>query len=255
MKKNFSALTLFLAALLIPAIPAQSRNTQELWNKFLEKAQTSTAPRTGKLPGRFFGARDAARVAAFEEPWKYRAATYELHYADSAALARTVYGLAVHARDIEPSVSRERFVAGVQGWHYSVPQICAWLNAVFDGAEATPEELALAGFLIKDGVLTLKNGSFVPGPTIKHVLAAAPGKKRSFRNNLLHERIHVFWDENAAFRKTAETRWNRMTEEERTSARQSLKQYADNPPQILEEWAVRQVESGALSLDDLRLWP
>lgn len=257
MKKFFLVPIFISALLLIPGVPAQSENTQTLWNKFMEKARgtaVSASPNgISGCPGRFFGARETARVAAFEENWKYRAATYELHYADSAALARTVYGLALHAGDIDTSVSRERFIAGVQGWHYSVPQICVWLNEVFNGTMTQPEELVLVGFLIKDEVLVLKNGSFVPGSKIRHVLAAAPGKKRSFRNNLLHERIHVFWDENEEFRKEAKARWNSMTEEEQAHARQSLKQYADNPSQILEEWAVRQVESGAMQLDALQL--
>ena len=47
-------------------------------------------------------------------------------------------------------------------------------------------------------------------------------------------------------------RWNSMTEEERTNIHQKPQQYANAPLHILEEWAARRVESGAMRLDAMQ---
>jgi len=153
-------------------------------------------------PGRIFWARTEASCRNFAAPWRYREHAYELHYDDSRSLARASYALALHARDIDLSLPVEKFLGGLLGFHYSVEQICAWLNDVTAGRGPDPalDEAVLAGLLLSDRVIAFHKGRFTPTGRVRHVLAASAGKKRSFDSVLLHERLHVFWDEDAAFR-------------------------------------------------------
>lgn len=193
-----------------------------------------------------------AGAAAFAHAWKFRKQTYELHFDSRQTLGRTVYDLALHSGDIPPSVSRERVEAGVEGFHYGIQQVCSWLNAVFEGQRETPvrETLLFMGYLLRDQVVVLRDGIFEPGKEIKHVLAAAEGRKRSLEENLNHERLHVFWDEDPAFQKQARKAWNALSSSARKAEQDKLKQYADNDALRLEEWAVREAQAHRILLKD-----
>lgn len=223
-----------------------------LWDAYLTLARNTPHAPVPQCPGRLLGGAQTG-LAAFSHAWKYRKTTYELHFDSRQALGRTVYDLALHSGDIAPTVSRERVEAGVEGFHYGIDQICAWLNDLFAGKRETPvrETLLLIGYLLQDQVVVLKEGRFVPGGTIGHVLAAAEGKKHSLQENLQHERLHVFWDEDPAFMKQARKAWITLPASRQEEVRKRFKQYADNEELRLEEWAVREAQAGRLTLDGL----
>ena len=209
-----------------------------------EKKETAAGV-TGAAPGRIFGPATDEMKALHANAWRYRAVTYELFYGDSQELARTVYGIALHAGDIDASLSPERFIKGARGYHYSVGQMCDWINDLMRKKEAEPrfDELVLLGLLLQDRVVTVREGRFVPTGTIKHVLGAAPGAKRSFADNLRHERLHIFWDENADMRRQTEEKWRALNAAEKDKARKALAQYAQgNEEQLIEEWAIYNAE-------------
>jgi hypothetical protein len=196
-------------------------------------------------PGRIFWDRTEASCHSFTAPWRYRESTYELHYDDSRFLARISYALALHARDIDLSLPVEKFLGGLLGFHYSVDQVCAWLNDVTTGHSPDPalDEAVLAGLLLGDRVIVFRKGRFAPAGRVRHVLAASAGKKRSFASTLLHERLHVFWDEDAAFRESMNKEWQIMPAERKAAEKKALGRYAsDNESQLMEEWAIRQAE-------------
>ena len=209
-----------------------------------EKKETAGVA-AGAAPGRIVGPATDEMKALHANAWRYRAATYELYYGDSQELARTVYGIALHAGDIDASLSPERFIKGARGYHYSVGQMCDWINDLIRKKEAEPrfDELVLLGLLLQDRVVTVREGRFVPTGTIKHVLGAAPGAKRSFADNLRHERLHIFWDENADMRRQTEKKWQALSAAEKDKARKALAQYAQgNEEQLIEEWAIYNAE-------------
>lgn len=202
-------------------------------------------PKPAATPGRLLGTVTPEREKDFIRPWRYRDITYELHFETPLALARTVYSLALHAQDVDKSLPLEKFLNGVLGYHYGTRQICDWINDTvankFPAAEL--DEYALLGMLLKDAVITIRNGIFVPAGKITHVLAAAPGKNRTFAVNLRHERLHCYWDEDREFRDKAQAQWNALSEAERADAVSKLGRYAQgNKNQLLEEWAVHQSE-------------
>ena len=157
----------------------------------------------------------------------------------------------MHAGDISANLPREKFYSGVLGFHYSVSQICAWLNAVMAGQQGlSAEEGGFVGLLLQDGVVAVANGRWQQGSAITHVLAAAPGKKRTFAANLHHERLHVFWDEDEAFRTRETGAWNGLSQAERDEQREKLKQYNQkNEAQLVEEWAVVRAENSNMPLE------
>ena len=202
-------------------------------------------------PGRLFRAGTEENRRSFAEPWRYREHAYELHYDDSRSLARVSYALALHARDIDQSLPVEKFLGGVLGFHYSVDQVCAWLNSVTAGTSPDPalDEAVLAGFLLSDRVISFRQGRFAPAGRVRHVLAASAGKKRSFDSTLLHERLHVFWDEDAAFRERMIKEWQALPEERKAAEKKRLSRYAgDNEAQLLEEWAIHHAERTHMDL-------
>lgn len=224
--------------------PCPAELSPALWDSYLALAHNARPASFSLCPGRLL--RNAQTgAAAFSHAWKYRKTTYELHFDSRQTLGRTVYDLALHSGDIPPTVSRERVEAGVEGFHYGITQICAWLNDVFAGKRETPvrETLLFMGYLLQDQVVVLKEGRFIPGEKIGHVLAAAEGKKRSLEENLNHERLHVLWDEDPAFVKQVRKAWDALPEAERERERNRFKQYADNEELRLEEWAVREVQA------------
>ena len=202
-------------------------------------------------PGRLFRAGTKESRRAFAAPWRYREQTYELHYGDSRSPARLSYALALHARDIDLSLPVEKFLGGLLGFHYSADQICDWLNDVTAGKSPDPalDEAVLAGMLLSDRVISFRQGRFAPTGRVRHVLAASSGKKRSFDSTLLHERLHVFWDEDAAFRERMSVEWQALPEERRADGKKALSRYAgDNEAQLLEEWAIQEAERTHMDL-------
>jgi hypothetical protein len=245
-----------LVFLVLLGIPAQGGILEDMWNKYAPAGRQDPAREERKTPGRILGALSEERETIFAFPWRYRSLTYELHYEDSEALARTVYGIALHAGDIDRSLDPEKFVGGVLGYHYKTQQICDWLNAV--GKKNVPDpapdpamdELLLVGLLLQDRIIGLENGRFSPSGTVSHVLAAAPGKKRPFSVNLRHERMHIYWDEDDTFREKAMHDWEKLSGEEKEQALKKFSRYAkNNERQMIEEWAISRAESSSMSLE------
>ena len=148
--------------------------------------------------------------------------------------------MAIYAGDVDSSLDPQKFIEGVLGYHYRVTQVCAWLNAVVSKKTSSPEldEENLIGVLLSDGVIAIKGGNFVPTGKYSHILAASQGKKRPFSDNLRHERLHVFWDEDSVFRERAQ------------KIRKTLHQYAqENEAQLVEEWAVKRAETSRMSIE------
>lgn len=219
-----------------------------LWDNYLAMAKSEISVDSSHYPGKNF----VSTSAKFTDDWKYRKNTYEIHFNDKRKLGRTVYDLALHSGDISSEISLKKVEAGVEGFHYDIAQICSWLNDVFSNKrDINPDSFEFICYLIKDSVVTLKDGNFVAAGKIKHVLAAAEGKKRSFQQNLLHERLHVYWDEDEVFKKSAQKRWNTLSQQEKDTVNQKLKHYADNMKLRLEEWAVREAEQKKILLDKL----
>jgi hypothetical protein len=226
----------------IPQSP--SSEVQRAWEHYVGKVLSPAVREDG--PGRCVG--EDARLAVFmrKSAWKYRVGTYELYFASSPVLARSVYGLAMKSGDVDEAMPLDRFEKGVRGFHYSVAQVCAWIDTVLadDRAVHTDEERRLMRWLLNDGVIRIVDGKAVPGGTVKHVLGAAPGKKRGFEINLRHERLHVFWDEDAAFSGQYRRKWEAMSAGEKQAIRKSLSAYSQsNEAQLMEEWAIFQAEN------------
>lgn len=243
-----------------PRPPASSESSPpsssaEPWSRYFAKTEPTLHKGGPGLPGRIFGQEGgdtAERLKAFAWAWRYRPVTYELHYANGRDLARAAYGLALHSGDIDPGMTLARLSAVARSHHYSMTQVCDWLNAAFAGRfkALSQEELVLVGFLIQDGALRVQNGAFVPAGLITHILAAAPGKRQSFAQSLGHERLHVFWEQSAPFRNAAAQLWQALPEEESTRVRKELAPYAETEARLIEEWAIRETEAGRLSPEE-----
>lgn len=224
-----------------------------LWDKYLHLAQQAETQQAeikinySLYPGKIFVEEN---TDLFTSNWKYRNTTYEIFFASKQKLGRTVYDLAIFTGDIPVSTSLERVEAGVEGFHYSIDQICSWLNSVFYKTNKTPAQdtFTFISYLLQDEVVQLKNGVFVPSK-MKHVLAAAQGRKRSLEQNLKHERLHVYWDEDTAFKETAQQKWNNLSQDEKNTLQEKLKQYSNNEEVRLEEWAVREAEKNAIPVE------
>jgi hypothetical protein len=185
------------------------------------------------------------RAAAALPPWPWRQYGYELYFASSAELARSIYGLALETGDVAADMTLERFERGAQGFHYSLDQICRWAENLLSGRTSprTGEERRLLDRLLLEGVLICRERKVVPGGAIHHVLGAAKGKKRSLADNLAHERLHVLWDEDKTFRNAGLSRWQALDGEEKQAVRASLPGYSpENEAQFVEEWTVREAE-------------
>lgn len=76
-----------------------------------------------------------------------------------------------------------------------------------------------------------------PSGPVRHVLGAAPGHKRTFGDNLRHERLHIRWDEDPGFREKSEKQWAALSDDQKAQARRQLPQYPAEA-QLIEEWAV-----------------
>lgn len=239
-----SAVTFFPATLQAEITP------RLLWNNYLNLAQKQSEYSNSALyPGRLLTDSDTE----FLSDWKYRKVTYEIHYDDKRTLGRAVYDLALHSGDIPLDTSLSRVESGVEGFHYDINQICLWINDVLTQKRngITAESCQFIVFLLQDKIIFVENNTVKPNKDINHVLAVAKGKKRSLQQNLLHERLHVYWDEDEVFKKTAQKKWNALSLQEKESANQKLKHYADNAELRLEEWAVREAEQNKILLEKL----
>lgn len=216
----------------------------DVWQHYISKME-SFFPIMPSGPGRSVGDAASLQLVAASAHWKWRPVVYELYFESAPELARSVYGLALDMNDIDRDMPLNRFERGGQAFHYDVSQICRWINNVLHERVPvnTPQERRLIDWLFSDGVVDIKGGLAVPGEKVRHILGVAGGKKRSFAINLVHERLHIVWDENEDFRNDAKKRWQTLSEKEKQSVYESLPGYSkDREEQIVEEWAVREAE-------------
>lgn len=201
-------------------------------------------------PGEIHGEPQGKGESAFSYQWRYRPQTYEMHFQHPEDLSRRIYALALAAGDISPTLPREKFYKSVNGFHYSAIQIADWLNQTRTSDMAlTREENEFVGELLKAGIIVIGKDGYLPGNDIKHVLGAAPGKERTFAQNLLHERLHVFWDETPSMRDEAVEAWRKQTESEKSAALQRLKNYnLKNENQLIEEWTILEDEENGFNI-------
>ena len=198
-----------------------------------------------EFPGWMAGQWETPPDALLRSPWPYRSQVYEVLFPDRALLGRTIYGLAIYAGDVDGTMDRERFEGGVQGFHYSLDQVIGWANeTLWNRKQFLPEEKDLLNHLVQDGVLVKQGGLFAQAGNIKHILGAAPGRRRTIDLNLTHERIHVLWELDPDFRARLTQRWQSLTEEEKEAVYSRLSGYnRENTVLIIEEWAVRETEA------------
>ena len=226
-----------------PDIERLYKKYENLLDKY--KVPSPPAVKNTECPGWITGNWAEPPQDLFCQKWPYRRDTYEIFFSEKKEIARAIYGLALFTKDLDRSVTLERFERGAGGFHYSIGQMTSWANAVLQGVQPlyTDEEKALLDKLVADYVLVRVNGRYVSIGLVAHVLGVAPQKKRSLSLNLNHERLHVLWDENSKFRETAIQKWRGMTDTEKQAVYKKLKGYnPENEMQIIEEWAVRQHE-------------
>jgi hypothetical protein len=232
---------------LIAAATRADAGIHPLWNKYLTLYQERQAERPAKpdahaFPGRITGTWSEQPRDLFRTAWPHRSGSYELLCPNTRLLARLVYGLALHTRDLQTTVTLQRFERGAQGFHYDAAQVAAWANDLLNGQAAlnAGEELLFLGWLVQDGVLRIEDGRLEPAGRVGHVLGAAPGPSRSLERNLAHERLHVLWDEDPAFRTTNINAWETLSEDEKQGVYAELTGYdRSDAQQVIEEWAVR----------------
>ena len=231
---------------------AGAPDIERLYKKYQSVLDQYKAPsppaavRDAECPGWIVGDWAEPPKELFCQKWPYRRTTYEIYFSEKKEIARSIYGLALFTKDLDPSVTLERFERGAGGFHYSIGQITSWANAVLQGVQPTytDEEKTLLEKLVADYILIRINGRYVSIGLAAHVLGVAPQTKRSLSLNLNHERLHVMWDENPKFREGAIAKWRTMSETEKQAVYSSLKGYnPENEMQIIEEWAVRQHEN------------
>jgi len=219
-----------------------------------QQQKQPSASIAGNCPGRVIGQASDEMHSAFTENWPFRSASYELYFTEKEQLAKTVYSLALFTGDIDSSILLEKFVKGVQGYRYSVGQVCDWLNSFFFKSDVaslapSPDELSLVGYLLQDRIIRLEGKRFVSTGEVRHILAASSGKKRSFDLNLRHERLHVIWEESKTFCQNSLDQWSRISDEEKKGIRKTLHVYSDkNETDIVKEWAVRNAEQTPTSI-------
>lgn len=194
-------------------------------------------------PGRIIGNPPPySGVSAFDYAWQYRFKTYELVFENATDLAAMIFSLAISAGDVSPDTPKAKFLKGVSGFHYSIDQILEWLNT--KGQELSSDEQSLRDYLLKDKVIAKTGDVYVKSSAkIDHVLGCAKGKKRTYEQNLCHERLHVLWDLDFEFKQKFTAQFEDMALQEQMAIFKSMPQYnQDNLPQLLEEWAVGEAE-------------
>lgn len=245
MNKSISLL-LGAAADVLLLQPAQSQILDEILGHGAVGVISSQRPARPavavKFPGRLLGgATDHEGLYSFKASWKYRSDTYELVFARGEDLARCIYSLAIHAGDISADTKPERFYRGVSGFHYSIDQVVSWLNHTA-AADLSADEQKFIQMLYDDKVISLSGGRY-QAANIGHILGSAPGLKRSYEQNITHERLHVLWDCDAGMKAKFTNQFKALSAEEQAAVRQSLKQYnQSNEAQLIEEWAIAQAE-------------
>lgn len=146
MKKN---ILLFSCIALLAASPCSAGMLESLWNKYIptEDGRPLSPPPS---PVDIQKKNSVELLGTFTHNWKYQSTTHELFYEDHRALARSIYGLAIYAGDVDSSLDPQKFIEGVLGYHYRVTQVCAWLNAVVSKKTSSPEldEENLIGVLL-----------------------------------------------------------------------------------------------------------
>jgi len=220
---------------------------QGLWEKYSTLPnETEKAPESHQYPGRIIGEWPEKPGRLYFADWPYRGKTYEVFFSQKRELGRMIYGLALFARDIDRSITLQKFEKGAQGFHYSIAQVVNWANVVLQGKLKfnTKEEFILLYWLMEDEAISLVGGKWAETGRIKHILGVTPGRKRSLKLNLNHERVHVIWDEEPTFQEKYTKKWNKLSESKTEEILKDFKSYDQtNIIQIIEEWAVRQNES------------
>ena len=200
-----------------------------------------------RAPGRLPVNATPAMRALFFAPGPVRPLTYEILFPQQRMLGLAVFSLALHAGDVPKDTNPQRFYKGVQGFHYSVEQVCAWRATLPHALAPLPPEavegaLWLARMLEQDQVIHKVADSWQGRGNVLHVLGAARGEKRTLARNLRHERLHTLWDEDEDMRKEARAAWETLSPPEQQKAVHALKGYAADAALLLEEWAVRRLE-------------
>jgi hypothetical protein len=238
-----------------PVIDDEPTDFKALFKKYWElsrnrnEASGDSPKASDSCPGWIVGEWAKKPDSLFYDPWPYRKTTYEVLFPDKKSIARVIYGLALFTRDLDPSVSLERFERGAGGFHYDVEQVVEWAVAVTEKRWKiyTREEKEFLRKLVADRVILEDGGRVRPSGRFSHILGAAPQKTRSLALNLNHERIHVLWDEDPAFKERYTAKWRSLTPEEKSAVYKRLKGYnPEDEMQIIEEWAVRQNEDKPL---------
>ncbi len=251
MKKYvFMLMTCFLGF----SLSAHAAGMQGIWEKYSSMSQESPSPAApaapaAGFPGRIIGELDQEHKAYFTQNWKGRALSYELYFASSEELAKSVYDLALFAKDIDESLAKDKFYRGVLGFHYNKGQVLAWAKSLYKSGMTAKDYPYLLQLLLEDKVLILDAEGFTFAEGIHHVLAASAGKKRTFASTLEHERLHVLWDEDTTLREKQIAKWHALSDAEKSQVRKDLHQYAqDNEAQLIEEWSVHSTERAHFQL-------
>lgn len=223
----------------------QQDRQARLETKVSPEAPPPVVKQPNECPGLIVGEWPERPDALFCEDWPFRTTTYEIFFASKKLVGRTIYGLALFTRDLDPNVSLERFEKGAGGFHYNIGQIVEWANAVDENRQKvyTLEERRFFEKLLQDGVLRKEDGKVVSTGLIAHVLGVAPLKNRNLELNLSQERTHVMWDEDPSFRQHYIDKWKTLSDADKEEVYKELKGYnRENEAQIIEEWAVYQNE-------------
>ena len=218
----------------------------ELWERYSSLSETNLQAKIQEdCPGQIVNYSNS-----FTYNWKYRSSTYELHYTEQQILSKSIYSLALYAKDISKDLPQEKFYNNVAGFHYTSVQISDWVNAVLNGlCQVNYDENRFINTLIKDNVIIFQNGRFIPSSKISHVLGAAPGKKLSLNSNLMHERLHVFWDNDKSFKQHYLSCWNKLSAKDQDDIKKEFKNYnQNNIDQIIEEWAITEALKSNFSI-------
>ncbi len=245
MKKHF---VIFLALFCLYAAPAKAEILQDIWTKYSTMSDKPDIDKA-KYPGRIIGDLPQEYRAHFTQNWKMRKLSYELYFASAHELADAVFALAIFAKDVDADFPKDKFLRGVKGFHYHKDQVLAWVQSLYKKDLVAKDYPYLVQLMLEDGVLILTAEGFKFSDTIHHILAASAGKKRTFAATLEHERLHVFWDEDAELRERQIKKWRAFTDEQRNQIKKDLHQYAkDNEAQLIEEWSVHSTENSNFPL-------
>jgi len=227
--------------------------SKSIFNKYqpiTEKQQIKFHNVKGELnvvgfPGWIIGKWKSRQDDLFFHNWRYRKITYEILFPSKSSLAELIYSLACYTKDLDESVSLERFKRGAQGFHYSVEQLVQWANSLVKNQESLSkiDDRILLQKLLDDQVLVKSTNGYKDTGKILHLIGAAPGKKRGLALNLNHERWHIIWDEDIEFRELCLRKWQNLPNDQKSAVFRSFPGYNHaNKMLIIEEWAVKEKE-------------